>query len=442
MRYLGILLVVVSLPVFIYFLKSKPQRMALAAFAVGLLPFTIDALNLDAALVNWDMWPGHTKGLIVTLLDSLALAILFSHRRSLGLPPLLFVFLLYIVAAFVSVLVSDVWLASTFYATQLIRVLLVFLAVTLLVRDHAPMRSLCHGLAAGAIIQAAFSISQKFSGVVQASGTMGHQNLLGMMLHFAVIPLVAIILGGNRDKLVICGAIAGLVAAVLTASRATIGFLCVGLAVLVIASLIRKATAIKWRALVAGICAFAILVPFALTALGNRTAEEIASGDAEREAFERAAVNMWNDHPFGVGANRYVIVANTQGYSDEAGVIAVSGSRAAHVHNIYLLHAAEMGWLGLVAFLSVIVASIVRGLVFAIKERDNPAGDLVLGATIAILVLAVHGYFEWIIVLNQPLYLLAIAMGVVAASPRHADAATKERQQFRRRDPIVEHVMR
>ena len=440
MRVVGLLLVLLSLPAVIFWLKGNATRFRHAAFAVGFLPFVIAAFNLDASLVNWAMWPGHTKGIIVTFLDSIALAVLIANRRKLGWPAFLSLFILYLVAAVISILFADVALSSAFYAFQIARMILVFVAVVALMQYEGSAVWLCYGLAGATILQAAYSIFQKLQGVAQATGTLSHQNMLGMMLHFSTLPLIALILAGNRNPLVLIGSLAGLLAAALTASRATIGFLSIGIAVLVCLSLVRKATLIKWRALGLGIFAAAIVIPLSLSALAERSEADKISGDEERAAFERAALMMWEDNPMGVGANEYVVTANVGGYSDAAGVVAVRGSRAAHVHNIYLLHAAEMGWLGLVAFILLVFGAFLRGITFALRRGDDPRGDLVLGASVALLVMAMHGYLEWIIVTTSPQYLIAITAGIIAGA--YLVPERRPEAKVAKRADIVERVMR
>jgi len=137
-------------------------------------------------------------------------------------------------------------------------------------------------------------------------------------------------------------------------------------------------------------------------------------------AFERAAKAMWRDHPMGVGANQYVIVANSKGYSQNAGVIWNKNSRAAHVHNIYLLTAAETGWAGLISLIFLFSWSTARGLHFAFSFRKDPRGDIVLGASVAIFVTAIHSLWEWIFVDYFTQYVFAIALGIIAGTIRQA----------------------
>src|SRR3546814_5275892 len=76
---------------------------------------------------------------------------------------------------------------------------------------------------------------------------MGHQNLLGLMLHFVTLPLLALLLAGERSKLIMMGVFAALVAVALGASRGAIGFVAIGLALLFLLSLARRPTSHKWR---------------------------------------------------------------------------------------------------------------------------------------------------------------------------------------------------
>jgi O-antigen ligase len=296
---------------------------------------------------------------------------------------------------------------------QLFRVLLVFAAVASFAGQPGAVRWLCIGLALGAIFQGVMTIEQKFSGAVQASGTMGHQNLLGLMLHFVTLPLLALLLAGERNKLIMLGVLAALIAVALGVSRGAIGFVSLGIVLLFLLSMLRRPTAHKWKIV-------GLVVPVTVSSIQERfVSRSVYEGpDGERLAFERAAKMMWDDHPLGVGANQYVVTANAQGYSARAGVIWNYASRSTNVHHLYLLTGAEMGWLGLVALLAFLAWPVMRGLHFAFRYRRDPRGDIVLGASVAIFVTALHGLIEWVLVTGHAQYVLAISMGIIAGSIR------------------------
>lgn len=420
MRIIGILVVLLSIPILIGWLQHFPRQRKWAYLAVGLLPFVSGALNLDVALINWDGWPGYVRGLVLSLLDTLALAILITSKSPFRKLPLAAIFLFYLFAALLSVAISTLPMSSTFYAFQLLRVFVVFAAVASFAGQPGAVRWLCFGLALGATFQAIAAIDQRFGGTIQASGTMGHQNLLGLMLHFVTLPLLALLLAGERNKLIMLGVFSALVAVALGASRATTAFVAVGIALLFFLSMARQSTPHKWKIFGLAVAALALIVPITISSFqerfaGRSTAEEPYD---ERAAFERAANMMWSDHPMGVGANQYVVTANVEGYSQRAGVVWNAGSRSTNVHNLYLLTAAEMGWIGLIAVVLLVVGPVVRGVHFAFRHRNEPRGDIVLGASAAIFVVVLHGFVEWVLVTAPAQYVFAISLGIIAGSIR------------------------
>jgi O-antigen ligase len=438
MHYIAVAFVLLSFPGLVAWLNANPRQRVWAYFGLGILPFTVTHWNLDGALVSWATWPGYAKGLILTVEDTLALAIIVTHRKPSGLPPLSGYFIAYLLAALLSVAVSAVPMASAFYAFQLLRVLFVIVAVAKIVRDPRALNWLAMGLAAGICYQAGFAISQKAHGAFQAVGTIGHQNMLGMMTHFVTLPLLAMVLGGSRNRLLMLGIAAALIVITLGASRGAIGFGLVGIALVLMLSLMRRSTPRKWRMIGMAALAVVLISPLMLNAIQARMGQ-IAKTEAEgssydeRVAFEKAAKLMWADHPMGVGANRYVVVANTQGYSERAGVAWISTSRSANVHNTYLLIAVETGWAGLFTVIALFAGVAINGMRFVFQDRRDPRGDVVLGCTVAIIVCGVHIFYEWIWVKYELQYLFGISIGIIGGMMR---ARASEKRRNHRARPI------
>jgi O-antigen ligase len=92
-----------------------------------------------------------------------------------------------------------------------------------------------------------------------------------------------------------------------------------------------------------------------------------------------------------------------------------------------------MGWTGLASLILLLAWPVLRGLGFAFGQRRDPRGDIVLGASVAILVTAFHGLVEWIFVTSHVQYMFAIAMGIIAGSIRQhrRDAATMRYRKSR-----------
>jgi O-antigen ligase len=149
----------------------------------------------------------------------------------------------------------------------------------------------------------------------------------------------------------------------------------------------------------------------ALSAFAQRGQASLESSDDERVALESAAAAMVSDHPWGVGANHFVFVANAHGYFERAGVL--WNSYAANVHNMYWLVTAETGYLGLVTLLFLLFRPLCAALICGWRYRGDERGDLLLGLGVALLVVYIHSSLEWILVSFEPQYLLSIEIGLV-----------------------------
>ena len=430
MRFVAIALFLLAIPVLQNWMQGQVQRQRWVWRAIGFLPFAIGWLHLDASLISWAMWPGYVRGLMLSLLDALAVATLLTLRKDRLSRPYLYLLGLYAAVASLSIAFADVKMAAFFFVWQLLRMVVVFLAVRRIAVQPGGLGNLIEGILAGAVVQAGYSINERLHGVGQATGTMGHQNLLGMMLHFAIYPGLALLLAGRRDKLLMAGVAASVVAIVLTGSRASIGIAAIGISLLIVLSMIRRPTSRKSTIVALGVVAMLLATPLAWSGLSKRlTADSIASSDGERQAFKRAAWMMVRDHPMGVGANQYVVVANSGGYSERAGVNWNSTSRSANVHNTYLLMTAELGYLGGLATLLLMILPPLSALRAAWRVRHEPVGDVILGLGTALAAVAVHCNYEWIYVYASTQYLHAICLGMLSGLVAQQQAARRRKKR-------------
>jgi hypothetical protein len=288
--------------------------------------------------------------------------------------------------------------------------------------------SLLTGMAVALCFEAGVVIWQRFAlGELQPSGNFVHQNTLGLVSHFVVFPYLALLLGGYRKGPAIVTALSGALIAVLTASRATIGLAGFGYAVLFSLSILRRGT--QWKAAVGliGVGGLAVLALLAASSLERRFAATPITEYDERAAFETASASILADHPMGIGANNYAYFATVEGYSRQARVVSVDLSKSPHVHNSYWLTAAETGYLGLIAFLTVLARPLTVAFLCAWRARGDYRGELLLGLGTALLVVYIHAAFEWIFLTVEVQYLFAMSVGMVAGLAqqlgywRHAD---------------------
>ena len=81
MKWLAILLWAGLCPVVMGHLKSVPANLRWAAFAMGLIPFVTGSFHLYVAPIAWPGWAGWPKGLEISALDFLAIAVIGATRK-------------------------------------------------------------------------------------------------------------------------------------------------------------------------------------------------------------------------------------------------------------------------------------------------------------------------------------------------------------------------
>ena len=232
------------------------------------------------------------------------------------------------------------------------------------------------------------------------------------MAEFVTFVPFAMLLAGKRGWRMALTPVAGMLIAILTASRAAVGFGAVGFALVVILSSLRKWTPRKGRILAVGVAIVLILAPFAWSSFQERFAQQRVGGADERVLLNNAAAMILSDHPFGIGANNYTVVANSHGYAARAGV--PWSNPFAIVHSVYWLTAAETGYLGVITFVFLWLQITVVSLRCTWKYKKDYRSDILLGLAITLIVVGLHNAYEWIFFVSNAQYLFAITAGMVA----------------------------
>lgn len=414
-------------------LRGKPKQAPLAWGLLGFLPFVIGPWHLIVSPFATPYWSGYVKGWDFSLIDSVAIAVLLGTQGRWPRISNLLPFLAYILAVIVGVYEAKFGNLAASYLVQIIRVLLVFLAVARISVIERGHRAILTGMILGLVVQAIYAIVARTGGALQTGGSLGHQNLLGFVSHLALMPAFAMFLANKWSKTAFLGLVSGIIVVILTASRATIAFSAIGLILTLFLCLVLRFNS---RKAIVGSIGFILLlgsVPLANAALERRFQVQnttFFAEDKEREAFERAAWAMIGDSPLGVGPNHYVFIANTEGYSDRAGVTWASGSRNANVHNSYLLVLAETGYLGLLALAVLLGGALLYAFGSAFKFRAHAGSEIFVGLGCAIVSIVFHSNYEWMLVIFPSQYLLAVALGLI--SGMRVFYATKTRGRMKR----------
>ena len=400
------------IPVLTALLRSKPNFIVHACYFMGLMVFFFDPY-LNIGPVTWD-WTGVIKGIEITIVDIIALSIILA-TRPVRTPLSLKIGLgIYVLALILSSLMAQVPTPAVFYIWQFCRAVVVFMAVAraTAAQKGAPF-ALVAGLGTATIIQALVAAKQYIGGDPAAGGTLGHRNILGLTSHFAVMPAFALLLAGRRTLPAIAVVVAGAVIALTGGGRATIGLFGIGVVVTTILSMRHKMTGRKGGMAGLAVLLLVLSAPAMMWAVGRRSVEARISRNEERAAMTFAARMIIADHPLGVGPNQYLMVANLGGYSERAGVAWNYANRSAPVHNSYLLVWAELGIVGLIGLLTILISTALVGLKAMRRLAWEERSELMIGLLAAVIVASGHIAFEWLFITNYVHYLLAMSMGAL-----------------------------
>lgn len=354
-------------------------------------------------------------------------------------------YLLVLMLSIVNATDTHTWAGEVYRWTAMLAVYLVAINSIATLND---VTWIVFALAGGVLAMSALAFWQVATGAgpatfaiegrTRAFGTFGEPNPFAAFLELTVLLLTGLVFAragarirtdipliSGRVAVVILSVamIAGIIALGLTQSRGgLLGFLAGGaLVVLLTGGRIRRIGAVG-----AGIFVLAVLIlpagiarrdRFSLDALGTGSGQTRTGNFAaqERSSHWRAAIRMVESSPvLGVGAGNFN--ANYRTFTSNWRFRIPRG----HAHNAYLQALAQAGIVGLVAYLGLLgVAG--RQIVKALTISDLGMRGLMVGIVGASCAIAVHGFFDYLHVLNLGV-LLAVLWSIASVGSQKTGA--------------------
>lgn len=412
-------------------LKKHPRAQGGVWLLVGFLPFYgLDSLDIN--VVSFEHYRGDARGIEVTIVDLLALALAVALPKLGRAAPYVYSRGLYFVIVLMSVAYAAEPLFASFSVWKLARMYVLFAIVARGCRSSSWVApTLLSGMCLGIAWELVLVLQQRYLfGVHQATGSLPHQNTLGMALNLLLPAVFAIVLaGGHRGRRALLVLCAGAVCIVMTLSRGAMAAFAVGVTAVLVCSFARQPTWHKAR--IAGgmaIAAAAVFVKAGDTIIDRFLNAPKMSGEG-RDMFEVAAHLMVTEHPLGVGVNNFSWFCDVGGYSARVGLPAID--RGGIVHNVYWLTAAELGYVGLLAFALLLLRPTCAALYHGLTSRRDVRGDVLLGLGVGLLLMHAQGSLEWASRQTTLSYLFWIVAALVASIGerlRHERSTAPRRQ--------------
>jgi len=369
--------------------------------------------------------------------------------------------LLVMLLSAVSLYFGQVAYYGLFTLHKFARAYLLYWVVVNAVKERKDVEAILWGLVAAALHQSWVVFYDKYitgAYVYRSLGSFPHYNSLAMYLNMILPVIVAVLLASPArkpwmDGLRAAAAFGGVVCVVFTKSRAALVIGVGGLCMVSALSLLLWPSRRKARLLAAGLVAIMAFGAAVAPKIVRRFEKAPAESGETREHFNRAAMAMARDHFWGTGLNSYSwMLRNTDYYwlvyqdvleetpDPEAFRASEQGeSRMGTAHHIYLLMAAETGWLGMVAFILFLSWFLCRNAILLFFVRDDYYGALLVGLLSGFVATHLNGLLEWVLRQTQVFFLfmllsgLMVAIGRVAAEERLARRRAMEAAKAPRR---------
>jgi hypothetical protein len=426
---LFLLMTLMAVPTFVWLgITYKWAERGLVGIA-----FLSTAFLIDINFYSMEIYRGDSRGYEIGLTDWIMLSLLivmltskrWKNKKITLLPPNSGLLAVYLAIAIISVYVAYVQIYAGFGLLKILRGLMVFVVAYNYLQDEEDLRFIIGVLALIVIIEFVMVIDQRLSGMYRAKGSTPHSNTLAGYINMINMLFFALLLG-DKSRPTLYWIVLGLGSLIVLASfsRGAMMAMIVGYLIVIVLSYKNKFDMRK-----NGILALMLLLamPIAID-VGPRVIDRFlnaseASG-ASRKLANVAAAAMADDHFFGVGLNNYSHAINETHYIEHIDSIVDRGI----VHNIYLLHASEMGWIGMIAFCLVIGNFLRLGYRSISASSSELASNVAIGLTTAIVVLSMQGSLEWFFRQTYITIEFFMFAGFLVAIPKVSVATNRQRK--------------
>ncbi|MBW1779233.1 MAG: O-antigen ligase family protein [Deltaproteobacteria bacterium] len=392
--------------------------------------------------VFFEAYRGVDRGFAVTIPDLFFFGFLFwlilgGSKQKLILWP--YNSTLWLILVFISILSltgTRIPYYGLFTIHKFIRAFLLFWVMVNIVRDREDVKAVIAALIAAVLFQGWVVFLDKYitRAVVNRSvGSFPHPNTLAMYIDLIIPAILSLILSdrftkkGNRWA--VMALFAGMLCVVFTKSRAALVIMIGALSAVTAISIFMKPTARKMGIVFIGFLLVDMIGIAVAPKIIKRFQTAPEASERTRDYFNRAAKSMARDHLLGTGINSYSwMLENTDYYwqvypkafnrVDDLDAFRESKrgqSRLGTAHHIYLLFAAETGWVGMWVFILFIARLFVHNIVLLLKTHDTYYQAILLGLLLGFTTLHMQGLLEWVFRQTQVLYLFFVLSGLMVA---------------------------
>lgn len=432
-----------GVPIAIAVLKGNDRFKKIAYFLmIMFIPFVY---STGINFFTDEFYKGTVRGYEVLATDMIAFALLGAMIASDGRKNVVFFpqgarfYVIYFVLSCISIINADNRVYSGYVVMQMFLHYIFFITVYNCIIRNKNFDIILYALG-GFIIFTFFHmlVQRLFFGIYQPSGVFIHRNSTAMFSNMIAPIFLSIILNKDLDRrsyyLFAMAFLCSSFAVILSLSRGAIIFLPFSLSVVIILSLRNGMNPRKKRILMWMIVLAIIAVMRAAPMIVDRFTNAPETSAQGRVAFAKAAVNMAEDKFFGVGLNNWGLKINPPyRYWENTGIKRPDEDfKSGIVETIYLLVAAECGWITFASLLAWFMYYYWQNLKNIKAFKKSGGFYMAVGVLGALTSVYGQSCFEWILKQQTNSYELMIIFAIVAAMTNARIIASQQMKGIRK----------
>lgn len=373
------------------------------------------------------MYRGTSRGFEIALPDLIALSLLISmiiqkHKIKLN-PRGTYVYLIYFCFSSISIINSGYYVYSLYELLKMILGYIFFISIYNYIYIYKDIKTIIYYLSILLFFNFLYMVDQKYRlGFYQPSGFFAHRNSTSMFVNIISPIFLSLFLQLNVKRTAflfflftyfICA-----LSVIFALSRGAIFFFPISSAIVISFSIAAKVT--QRKILVISLF-FIIAVTgsfYAAPMVADRFENASEKSKEGRILFAKTAVIMANDKFFGVGLNNWSLKASypyTYTNFDELGVPKPEEFKRGIVETIYLLVAAECGWIGLVSLLCWMGYYFFQNILNIFRYKNTPFQYMPIGILAGLFAVLGQSTLEWVLKQTPNFYELMLIFAIIAA---------------------------
>lgn len=389
-----------------------------------LLFFT--AKTEDINFISMETYRGTSKGFEIGLVDITAMILFFiilgrSKKYPIKLPMGSYLYFTYFLFSCFSIINSDIYIYSFFELWKMIRMYFYFFVVYNLIHSFKDIEQFLKYMAIIVCFITMIVLKQKYlEGMFQTMGPFPHQNSLVMYLIVYGSLFLSYLLNAKKSNIYLWTIAFGFCAIDILSTLSRGGMALFSLSIFII-FLLSYANKFTFRKVgIAGL--FFVLGTGVLYKASDTIMERIRTAPEEsvsvRLVLAEAAQNMANDKLFGVGLNNFALKINPPYSYGNHIERANSDEKGGLVETIYLMIAAETGWLNLAVFIFMLLFFYFKNISNYFKLKHGKLRKyryLCIALIGALLSIYLQSTLEWVLKQTNNYYQLMFIFAVIGS---------------------------